>query len=75
MIAQEDRDTIVRLAREYHVSRVILFGSSVAVNLNQSSSLWPTTLPVTVTAVGGEVAATFPRFTAPAQLFPTAVTS
>ena len=30
MIAQEDRDTIVRLAREYHVSRVILFGSSVA---------------------------------------------
>jgi predicted nucleotidyltransferase len=29
MIAQEDRDTIIRLAREYHVSRVILFGSSV----------------------------------------------
>jgi predicted nucleotidyltransferase len=30
VIAQEDRDTIVRLAREYRVSRVILFGSSVA---------------------------------------------
>jgi predicted nucleotidyltransferase len=30
MIAQEDRDTIVRLAREYRVARVILFGSSAA---------------------------------------------
>lgn len=30
MITQEDRDTIIRLAREYRVSRAILFGSSVA---------------------------------------------
>ncbi len=29
MITQEDRDTIIRLAREYRASRVILFGSSV----------------------------------------------
>lgn len=30
MIAKEDRDTIVRLAREYRVTRIILFGSSIA---------------------------------------------
>jgi predicted nucleotidyltransferase len=30
MIASEDRETIIRLAREYRVSRVVLFGSSLA---------------------------------------------
>ncbi len=30
MINQHDRDTITRLAREYKVSKVILFGSSIA---------------------------------------------
>jgi len=30
MIAKEDRETIAELAREYNVSRVILFGSSAA---------------------------------------------
>jgi predicted nucleotidyltransferase len=28
MIAQQDRETIIRLAREYRASRVVLFGSS-----------------------------------------------
>jgi predicted nucleotidyltransferase len=30
MIAKKDRDTITEIAREYRVSKVVLFGSSIA---------------------------------------------